>query len=191
MIMGATNGGLFPIAPLIRGLVVDDHFALSIGPPHHARHALVASSFDQAIPFYTQAGLVTSEKKSRRNDSNGAVIGAHIDGDLGIVSADRAKLWYLCDLTWKIVQNPQVNGRTLRQLLAHWNFCLLSRRPMLSLLQYSYKDLPDVVEDDTVFMLAPHTRQELGMLCVLTPCMFSNLSARFSESLECTDASEN
>ena len=52
-----------------------------------AQHALVASSFDQAMPFYTQAILVTSEKKSRRNDSNGAVIGAHTDGDLGIVSA--------------------------------------------------------------------------------------------------------
>ena len=182
-----TNEGLFAISPLVRGLVVDDHFAISVGPPRHPRHAIAAAAFDDAIPFYNKVALTTSASKSRSNLDVGTVIGCHIGGDKGQISADLGKLHYLCKLTWHVLQDPRVTGRTFRQLFAHWNFCLLFRRPILAILQYAYKDLPDALEDDKVFELSLHTRQELGMLCVLTPFMCSNLRAGFSERMECTD----
>ena len=81
------------------------------------------------------------------------------------------------------------NGAVMRRVLANWTYCVLFRRPFMCLLGDSFKQLPKVEDDARVYKMPRETREELTMLSIAAPFMFTHLSATHSDRLVCTDAS--
>ena len=58
----------------------------------------------------------------------------------------------------------------MRRVLAHWIHLLMFRRPLLALLQDSFKLLPDVADDLVSYSLHPKAVTELWLLALLAEC---------------------
>ncbi len=78
----------FPRSRRVQGVVVDDRFILTIGPPDdHDLHGSVDDIFHRSAEGYQSAGLRVSEKKTRIKEPCGTVVGAYVDGNLGTAAA--------------------------------------------------------------------------------------------------------
>ena len=101
----------------------------------------------------------------------------------------RARRCGLVELSLRTLQGGKVTGRFLRKLLSTWLHALLFRRPVLALLQLSFRLLPDIAQDDVVYSLPHASAVELMYRCVLAPLLCTDLAAGWAPRLVATDAS--
>ena len=84
-----------------------------------------------------------------------------------------------------------VTGAFLRRLLSGWIHCLVARRVLLRFIGAAFRALPDLENDNRVFLLTSKVRSEILLLALMAPAMTTNLRAQRSDCLVATDASEH
>ena len=184
--------------PLPRGpgfelLCIDDHAYLLIvdatdllKPPAPLRRDV--QLFARAARKYAEVGLLTSPKKEVRNAYSATVLGGEIDGIRGDIAAPRLKTVALCALTLQLVFLGYCTKNILETILGSWIFVTMFRRPTMCLLGQLFHELR-YRSDHEIFSLSMEARQELLLLVVFAPFMFSDLRASPSSKIYATDAS--
>ena len=179
-----------PRTSIVHGVVVDDHFAISIDRRGcEALHDQAADALDRSAAACEAQGIFTSKSKRVRKVSRHTVIGADFLGDEGLVAAPLQRRMELAALSIQLSRQGLVTAHVMRRLLGMWLHVLLFRRTCLCLIGVLYRELPPIERDHYVYSLSAAARQELLVLGMLAPVFFANLRASFHPRILATDAS--
>ena len=184
---------------LMEGLVIDDYFALSASPLGSTETTPDQAAFDTAQKAYSAHALLGSPTKDIRGESQGKVIGASVNAskralDFGmcLVGAPSSKRLALSWISLQVSTLTHTSDVLHLCLLGGWISCLGFRRPMMSLLNESFR-LVDASKIDPLHpKLVPLPRAvacELVLLSVLCCFAVSDICAPFHERVFSTDAS--
>ena len=183
-------------SPIPRGdfvelLAIDDHVGIQRVPKSSFKdtpYLRDSHIFDLAAKAYKTVGLVQQEKKRKRNQLQGIILGADFDGLAGIVMGPRNRIAILCILTSIIATKGTCTPKLLQIILGCWIHVLLFRRALFSVIDQLFHEGRDL-DSDSVFCLSRQAICELQLLAVLGPLAQSNLRASFCDTIFCTDAS--
>ena len=186
---------------LAQGLVIDDFFSISIEPINSSDVSQAQKCYDRAQEAYTSCGLLGSPHKDIVDSSEGRVIGAYLNGskratDLGLVtvSAPPQKRLSMAYITLKLCQLRRTTDSLHLCLVGGWVSILGFRRPLISLLQDTFKvvNVGQYDKDDPkILSLSRKVADELTVLSTLIPLMCSELSAPYLGKIFCSDASNS
>ena len=185
---------------LLQGLVIDDYFALSSfkceSKPSVTRDA---ECFDAAQGCYQKHQLLGSADKDQRSSSTGKLIGACVNG------SDRARQFGICPLgtpsekrlalSWISLQSAVLSSTTDALhlcLIGGWVACLGFRRPMMSLLNGSFRLIEASSADPLhpkLVALPRSVANELVLLALLSPLATFDLASPYLSEVFATDAS--
>ena len=180
-----------PRSEFVELLAIDDHVGiqklktcdLPDNPP--LRDTTV---FANAEVAYKQVGLVQHEKKRKRNQTQGIILGADFDGKAGRVMAPRSRLALLSILSMHVAVIGTCTPRKLSILVGCWIHVLLFRRPMFAIMDAVFHEGKGRKQDG-VFHLSSRARSELQLLAILGPTAQADLRVGHSSKIFCTDAS--
>lgn len=181
------------------GLVIDDYFSLSAHPLHQEGPSKSAQAFDDAQRAYKAAALLGSPAKDLRDVDSGKVIGASVN------ASSRARSYGICPvgapgqkrfaLSWISMQLSTMSHTSdvlHLCLIGGWVACLGFRRPMMSLLNHSFR-LVDASRVDPlhprVIPLPRSVATELLLVALLCPLAVSDLCVPYQSEVFSTDAS--
>eukprot|EP00439_Symbiodinium_sp_Y106_P055987 s1596_g7.t2 len=176
-----------PRGSFIEALSIDDHICLQklpLGVLHSSPDARDATTFRSAKVAYRRVGLHQNEKKDKVVCTAGTILGAELDGVLGVVSAPRDRVHCLCVLSSYIASKGFVTGELLDALLG--SLCLGGL--LFCLVDHLFREKPRASRT-APFQLGPHSRNELFLLSVLGGLAQSDLRATYHPELHCLDAS--
>ena len=180
-----------PRADTIEMLAVDDHICVQKLPidefDHHPKKR-DTFIFEASQEAYKRVGLIQHEKKRKRNEVCGILLGADFDGFNGIVMAPRNRLFFLSIFSLIVARQGTCTPNLLSVLTGCWIHVLLFRRAMFSIMDQVFKEGKDRPATE-VFCLSRRARCELQLLAVLGPLAQSDLRAGYSSNIYCTDAS--
>ena len=184
---------VFPKGPGFDMLCIDDHvFLLLVNLSEVGRtpspNRRDAKLFAQAGEAYLRAGLRVSAKKKVRNVTQATVLGGELDGLRGDLAAPRLRTAALGGLTFQLVLLGYCTKDLLQCIVGCWVFICMFRRPFMCLMTQVYHEMKNRAGNE-VFKLSHDARQELLMLVLLSPCMFTDLRAPPLDRIFCTDAS--
>ena len=182
------------------GLVIDDYFCLSKEPLDcRPEDSEAARRYGVAQQAYDTHSLLGSPHKDLVAVSEGKIIGAYVN------SSDRALNRGLVTLAAPPEKRISMSFISLAAcalkhtteslhlgLVGGWVSMLNYRRPMMSILDRSFKIVDNETFDPNnpkVIPLPRSVANELVLLSVLAPLMMTDLSADFEESIYATDAS--
>ena len=180
-----------PRSDFIELLAIDDHVGLQKLPKAdlpknpYLRDSLV---FEKAAKAYQKVGLIQQEKKQRRNQTSGVILGADFDGVAGKVMAPRSRIAVLCLITLVLAHKGRATPRILSTVLGCWIHVLLFRRVLFAIISSLFNEGRGLKQDD-VFCLSRQSICELHLLATLGPLAQSDLRAKYSSRVYCTDAS--
>jgi hypothetical protein len=178
----ALNSSILSRDQAVHGLYVDDLFIIS------TNRALAAKHLAAALAAYATAGLPVSGKKViQPTDTPTKVIGFTLDGTQGLLYLAPQDALQLLSQTLSVLRVGQCTGQTMAQLVGSWTWCLMMRRPALSILQHAYRFAE--VAQRRMFVLWPSVVQELLSLCAVLPLLHTDLHASFHDVVYATDAS--
>lgn len=164
------------------GIVIDDFFLFSLN------QQLASVTLAHILAAYRRAGFVVKDSKVVMPTSSPVkVIGFDIDGVTSAMSLSLESRMSLLRSTMAVLQRQCVTGTVLSQLIGRWTWCLLIRRPALSVLQHVYRFLQ--VAQRRRFRLWPSVRRELLALMNLLPLLQCRLNSAVFERVVATDAS--
>ena len=183
---------ILPKGPGFDLLRVDDHVYLLLVDIAERRKVQCpnrrdARLFAQAAAMYSKVGLRVSAKKRVRNAYQAIVLGGEIDGVRGDIAAPRLRILALGSLTFQLVILGFCTKELLQCIIGCWVFVCMFRRPCMSILCQTYHELRGKTEG-SIFRLSHDCRQELLLLVLLSPCMYTDLRAEPLDKLFCTDA---
>ena len=184
---------------MCQGLVIDDYFAISRVP----RGVLVSSPAEECLKrskdIYRRYELIGSDDKDVCGARKAKVIGACINAEEPcqarghiLVSSPAEKRYALSWLTLQVCQLSLTSDALHLCLLGGWTSILLFRRPMMSILQKSFRLVDiDVFDANSPKMLKlpREVATELTLLGILAPLAVADIGASFCEKLFATDAS--
>lgn len=183
-----------------QGLVIDDFFALSVESRDCKREDSNAHKvFVKSQRAYKSAGLLGSPSKDVDAETSGKLIGAFVnaapstlDRGLCTVGAPPAKRIALSHLTFEICKLSHTTDCLHLCVLGAWVSILCYRRPLMSLLNHSFRLVDMDAYNPDRPQLIPLPRKvacELAMVASL--CVFAvfDLAAEYDPKLYCTDAS--
>ncbi|CAE7945305.1 Abhd17b, partial [Symbiodinium sp. KB8] len=165
--------GVFPKGPGFDMLCIDDHVFL----------LLVDLSEVSRTP-----SLRVSAKKKVRYVTQATVLGGELDGLRGDLAAPRLRTAALGGLTFQLVLLGYCTKDLLQCIVGCWVFICMFRRLFMCLMTQVYHEMKNRAGNE-VFKLSHDARQELLMLVLLSPCMFTDLRAPPLDRIFCTDAS--
>ena len=183
-----------------QGLVIDDFFAISVEshqtPPSESRSA---KAFRQAQAAYAKHGILGSPDKDVCGETSGKTIGAFVNSSkesikngMITVGAPIGKRLGLSFITMMLCRSPATTDVLHACLVGGWVSLMTYRRPMMSVLDSSFK----LVDSQSINQNAPKvirlprkTASELVLLSVLVPLMLTDIAAPHSPFVYCTDAS--
>jgi hypothetical protein len=176
-----TNDGV------VHGIVIDDFFLFSLN------QALATRVFRRVLDAYRAAGFVVKPSKViEPTDQPVKVIGFMFehaaDDDQTTVSLASDSCLDLARVTLAALARGQLTGLGLAHLIGRWTWCMLLRRPSLSVLQHCYRYIE--VADRRRFTVWPSVRRELWMLLGLLPLLHARLDVPTFKHAVATDASE-
>ena len=174
-----------PRGSFIEALSIDDHICLQklpLGALHSSPDARDATTFRSAKVAYRRVGLHQNEKKDKVVCTAGTILGAELDGVLGVVSAPRDRVHCLCVLSSYIASKGFVTGELLDALLGCWIHVLMFRRALFCLVDHLFREKPRASRT-APFQLGPHSRNELFLLSVLGGLAQSDLRASYHPEL--------
>lgn len=170
----------------IHGIVIDDFFLFSLN------RALATRIFNAVLDAYRAAGFVVKPSKViAPTDDPVKVIGfmfTHASDHASKISLAIDTCLDLARVTLALLTRGQATGLALAHLIGRWTWCMLLRRPSLSVLQHSYRYIE--VADRRRFTLWPSVRRELWMLLGLLPLLHARLDIPTFGHAIATDASE-
>lgn len=144
--------------------------------------------FKSAEKAYRDVGLVQHEKKRKRNQLQGILLGADFDGWEGRVMAPRERVAILCIITIAVARNGFCTPTLLSILTGCWIHVLLFRRALFAIMDAVFSEGKGLHKNQ-VFPLTRKARSELQLLASLGPVAQANLRASYSSQIYCTDAS--
>jgi hypothetical protein len=97
------------------------------------------------------------------------------------------KLQYLAEYTRAFALRAQVSGRQLAELLGHWTWACLGRRPGLSVFSSVFTFMDRFKGKKAPVW--PSVRRELQTIAGLAPLLFTHLDAQHAETFLAVDAS--
>ena len=173
----------------LHALVIDDHIGIVAGTSSKDPKVIqMGAEFSAGTTACTDAGLPQHPTKRVRGEVDAIVLGAEVVNGQTIGS-ERLRRMFLSIISLTLVRRGLANGAVLRRVLGSWTYCALYRRPYMCLLGDSFKQLPKIDDDAKVYAIPKETREDLAMLSVAAPFMFTHLNATHSDRLICTDAS--
>ena len=182
----------FPRGPIAQALCIDDFMTMSRQSQFARRPLLaVSTAYRKSNALYVRDGLVVSRKKARRWCVTGVGLGAECLGKDGYVGSERGRRQHLSNVSLRIAAAGICTPLLLQRVASSWNYSLLYRRPLGSLLWQVYREIADNAQYPyRVFVLSARACSELTLLATLSPTMTTNIRAQFSEHLVCSDASD-
>lgn len=144
--------------------------------------------FSASQTAYQKVGLVQQEKKRKRNQTSGIILGADFDGIEGKVMAPRNRVAILSLLTLSVARVGVCTRKLMATILGCWIHVLLFRRIFFAVIDQLFKEGIEYAMDIT-FCLSRRARCELQLLATFGPLAQSDLRTRYSDKIYCTDAS--
>ena len=175
----------------IEALAIDDHISfqkLSWEALRSQAPARDTQVFELASAAYDDVFLHRNAKKDKIACTSGVVLGAEVDGVLGVVSAPRERVLCLGFISAVVASRGSVSGEVLDTLLGCWVHVLLFRRPIFCIVDALFhegKGLPR----QKVFELSRQARNELYLLSFLGGLAQASLRSSYRPELFCLDAS--
>ena len=184
---------------LLEGLVIDDYFSIGISDKCSPSPSPDLDCFDVAQQAYSDHGLIGSPLKDIRGSSRGKVIGAEINADadalrrsICTLGSPVAKRYSLAWITLQICCLPCTTDVLHLCLLGGWVACLTYRRPLMSILNASFRlvDASTIDSNNPRMISLPRAvANELTILSLLVCLAVSDLGAPPCGDVFCTDAS--
>ena len=184
---------------VMQGLVIDDFFAISTVPKTFKGKTPDEDIIDRAIGVYDREKILGSPSKDVFGERVAKVIGAQINGcdrclDRGIcpVGAPSSKRYALAWITLQLCALPYTTDVLHLCLLGGWVSILTFRRPLMSILNASFKlvDASCVSPSRPRLVRLPRAvANELVLISLLVCMAVSDLCSEASETIYATDAS--
>ena len=127
----------FPRSHFVEWLAIDDPIGVQIVTKDQFRRKVPLRDnevFDSAEEAYKIAGLVQHPRKKQRQVTEGAFLGAEVDGRVGLVSAPKHRIGALMLCTVLVAKRGTATPTLLSALLGCWINVLMYRRPITSVL---------------------------------------------------------
>ena len=183
-----------------QGLVIDDFFALSVEDGSCPREASQAhADFEKSQSAYRASSLLGSPTKDVDAARSGKLIGAFVNAEpatlargLCTIGAPAEKRVALSHLTFELCKLSHTTDSLHLCVLGAWVSILCYRRPMMALLNHSFR-LVDVTSynPDRPRVIPLPRKVVCELVMVATLCVFAvfDLAAEYDPKLYCTDAS--
>jgi hypothetical protein len=149
-------------------------------------HSNIQQLFTSILDRYQQCHLPAKQKKVVQ-PTLAAVVVLGVQFQYHTVSIANDKMRALMIRSLSLLTNGSCTGVVLSSVIGSWTWCLLLRRPALSVLRSVYRFI--AVADEKVYVLWPSVRKELIQLCCMAPMLYANLAAHVHETVLATDAS--
>eukprot|EP00438_Fugacium_kawagutii_P012773 Skav217633 [mRNA] locus=scaffold1334:5610:19402:- [translate_table: standard] len=200
------NDRAFRGGAVASGLVIDDFFVVSVEDqvPPHAPGEKMSEAFAQlktATKAYKDYDIWGSPEKDVIDADKAKVVGAELDSSpstraLGLVTlaSPANKRLALAHVSLELAKMRCTSDSLHLCLLGGWIHSLMYRRPMMSLLDHSFKLVKgaEVSKDSPKVIALPRSvAQELCLLAVLSPLMITDLAAKLDPTFYATDASDS
>ena len=183
-----------------QGLVIDDFFALSVEEAGTLPHDSGAfRAYELAQQAYTDASLLGSPQKDVAAETSGKLIGAFVNGrpdtlarGMCTLGAPPEKRYALSHLTFELCKLSHTTDSLHLCLLGAWTSILCYRRPLLALLNHSFRLVSTLSYDPCrprVIALPRKVACELVLVATLAIFAVFDLCAQYDEKIYCTDSS--
>ena len=180
-----------PRTDFIELLAIDDHVGIQrvAKAEFHLQPWLRDNDvFSASEVAYRKVGLIQQEKKRKRNQTTGIILGADFDGFSGKVMAPRNRVALLSLMTLSVARLGVCTRKLLSVILGCWIHVLLFRRIFFAVIDQLFREGQEHPADCT-FCLSRRARCELQLLATFGPLAQSDLRTRYSDEVYCTDAS--
>ena len=180
-----------PRSDTIEMLAVDDHICIQRLPIDDFKKEPVlrdTNIFRASQEAYQRVGLVQHERKRKRNETQGVLLGADFDGIAGRVMAPRSRILCLSLFSLIVAKQGTCTPKLLSILVGCWVHVLLFRRVMFALVDQLFAEGHGKPQDE-FFCLSRKARCELQLLAALGPLAQSDLRSSYSPYIYSTDAS--
>ena len=180
-----------PRTDFIELLAIDDHVGIQrvAKAEFHLQPWLRDNDvFSASEVAYRKVGLIQREKKRKRNQTTGIILGADFDGVSGKVMAPRNRVALLSLMTLSVARLGVCTRKLLSVILGCWIHVLLFRRIFFAVIDQLFREGQEHPADCT-FCLSRRARCELQLLATFGPLAQSDLRTRYSDKVYCTDAS--
>lgn len=180
-----------PRSDFVELLAIDDHIGLQKVPIRDfpkkpkLRDTEVFTASEVA---YKKVGLVQHEKKRKRNETSGVLLGADFDGKAGRVMAPRNRVAVLCLITFAVARVGTCTSKMLSILTGCWIHVLLFRRAMFSIMNHIFREGQGRPAHEP-FCLSRESRSELQLLASVGCLAQSDLRSKYVDRIFSTDAS--
>ena len=184
---------------IMQGLVIDDFFVVSKVPRGSREVTPDVAAVREAIAVYDREKIIGSPSKDLFGERTAKVIGAHINGsdralDNGIcpLGSPSSKRFALAWLTLQVCALPYTTDVLHVCLLGGWVSVLTFRRPLMSILNESFRlvDSSAICPSRPRLVKLPRTvANELTVLALLVSLAVSDLRSEASDFIYATDAS--
>ena len=184
---------------IMQGLVIDDFFVVSKVPRGSREVTPDVAAVREAIAVYDREKIIGSPSKDLFGERTAKVIGAHINGsdralDKGIcpLGSPSSKRFALAWLTFEVCALPYTTDVLHVCLLGGWVSVLTFRRPLMSILNESFRlvDSSAICPSRPRLVKLPRTvANELTVLALLVSLAVSDLRSEASDFIYATDAS--
>lgn len=141
---------------------------------------------DQLEAGWKQTGVLSSAKKRVSGASAVQELGAHFDGQQGVMGASPERLLRLIQSTLVVIGKERRRKKWVQVLAGRWMHCMAFRRPVMVLLDVTWGFIAGQASG---FAVEAKTRGELFGCCTLAMLMHTNLRAQVTEVTTASDAS--
>ena len=144
---------------------------------------------DQYIAAMIASGLPPKQSKIVSPTSSGLeCLGVVVNGDTGEVGVAVHKLHQLRQDALALLDRGIASGEELSKLVGRFTWCMLVRRPSLSIFSAVYRFI--LIARHRTFQLWPSVRRELHTAAMMTPLLYASIRVPFMPKIIASDASE-
>ena len=152
------------------------------------RNAMLAAQ-QQYCTVMTAAGLPPKPSKVVAPTSSGLeCLGVTVNGDTGEVGVSVPKLHRLRQDTLSLLRCGTATGDDVSRLVGRWTWCMLVRRPSLSIFSAVYRFI--MITRHRQHVLWPSVKRELHTAAMLAPLLYASIKVPFMPKFIASDASE-
>lgn len=168
---------------VVHGVVIDDFFLVALDPH------LAQRTFCRVLAAYAAAGfMVKPSKVVSPTTAAVKVIGFDIGGADSLVQLPADSMQLLLRHTLAVLQRGTCTGLAMAHLIGRWTWCMLLRRPSLSLMQRVYRFIE--LAGRRRFQLWPSVRRELWLMLGIAPLLCARLDSPVHHRVVASDASQ-